>query len=314
MFLVSCTLASPFYHHYGLTDGEHKQCVLLTDEYLQKHFRIYTVTLYYFIPLTIILICYTRLLYYVHEKESKVQTRTVRTAMIFFQALTSDQLLIFQKSNVVKWSKKRRAVTKMVAIVTLVFSICWLPLTLYIMSANFFEEKTATLYYFKIIANSFAYLNSAVNPIIYAFLNRSFRTNCGSIIARPACICDCSKTFDETAHELQAEPITRKHSATKCRFSKVKHIIVNNNDRLSANHITSNDFSEAEYEGLDHDCFSHENLPKKLNSDDALKKPYESYLVQTETNGKAHPLTTSLWERLLNVSICMYVFRHFGCC
>ncbi len=76
-FLVSCALASPFYFHYGVTIEIHKQCVLLTDENSQKHFRIYTVTLYYFIPLTIILICYTRLLYYVYSKEKKLQPRTV---------------------------------------------------------------------------------------------------------------------------------------------------------------------------------------------------------------------------------------------
>jgi hypothetical protein len=58
-------------------DDVYKHCVLLTDENRQKHFRIYTVTLYYFIPLTIILICYTKLLYYVYSKENKLKPKTV---------------------------------------------------------------------------------------------------------------------------------------------------------------------------------------------------------------------------------------------
>ena len=82
-FSVSCTLASPFYYHYGVTNDMYKQCVLLTDDNLQKHFRIYTVTLYYFIPLTIILICYTKLLYYVFSKENKLKPKTVEKFIYF---------------------------------------------------------------------------------------------------------------------------------------------------------------------------------------------------------------------------------------
>ena len=76
---VSCIFASPFYHYYGIqspSDHNH-QCGLLIDEHLQKYFGIYTVTLYYFIPLTIIIISYTSLLYFVYSKEHKVQTNTV---------------------------------------------------------------------------------------------------------------------------------------------------------------------------------------------------------------------------------------------
>ena len=81
--LVSCILATPFYSQYGLGDaGYQKQCVLTTDEHLQLPFRIYTVTLYYFIPLIIIVLCYTRLLSFVYTKENKIKQRPV---MMFFE-------------------------------------------------------------------------------------------------------------------------------------------------------------------------------------------------------------------------------------
>ncbi|UJR35393.1 hypothetical protein I4U23_028150 [Adineta vaga] len=221
IWLLSCAFASPFYYHYGVTDDDYKQCVLLTDENLQKHFPIYTVTLYYFIPLAIILVCYTRLLYFVYSKENKVKAKCA--------------------SNVVKWSKKRRAVTKMVAIVTLVFSLCWFPITICIISAYVFQHKTAFLYYFKIIANSFAYLNSAVNPIIYAFLNRSFRNNCGNILSKPTCSLFCRRKCPNPQEH-------NNHQLINYFSTEQKNIIIENHVQISIHDDLNDDFSDAEYE------------------------------------------------------------------
>ncbi|CAF1215106.1 unnamed protein product [Didymodactylos carnosus] len=80
IWLISCVFASPFYEHYGISekhDDNSKQCVLLSPENLQKKFRIYIVTLYYFIPLTIIIVCYGKLLYFVSKKENKLKPKTV---------------------------------------------------------------------------------------------------------------------------------------------------------------------------------------------------------------------------------------------
>jgi hypothetical protein len=94
MSLVSCTFASPYYYHYDVTDDIYRHCALLTDDNLQKHFRIYTVTLYYFIPLTIILICYTRLLYYVYSKENKLKPKTVEFGISLYKF--SDSLFFIE--------------------------------------------------------------------------------------------------------------------------------------------------------------------------------------------------------------------------
>ncbi|CAF1345225.1 unnamed protein product [Adineta ricciae] len=239
IWILSCTFASPFYYHYGVTDDDYRQCALLTDENLQKHFPIYTVTLYYFIPLIIILICYARLLYFVYSKENKSTAKTT--------------------SNVVKWSKKRRTVTKMVAIVTLVFSLCWLPITLCIISAYVFEHKTAFWYYFKIIANSFAYLNSAVNPIIYAFLNRSFRNNCGSILKKPP-ISFCSRRSYQHPHD------TNQHQLDNYFSNEVKNIVIVNQIQPVKPDDLDDEFSEGENE-----------LTAKNNSLIQIQTPIKQY-------------------------------------
>lgn len=134
----------------------------------------------------------------------------------------------------------------MVAIVTLIFSLCWLPLTLFILSANLFEEKTAILYYFKVIANSFAYMNSAVNPIIYAFHNRSFRTNCGNIFKKPVCcslFCKFNHTIDETQSPRQVE---NGLGAKKYQLVHVNPMIIDEKHGASIRAMTSGDFSDDE--------------------------------------------------------------------
>ncbi|CAM4779325.1 unnamed protein product [Rotaria magnacalcarata] len=272
IWLLSCAFASPSYFHYGvINDDNLKQCVLLTEEELQKRFRVYTVTLYYFIPLTIILICYAKLLYYVYSKENKLKTRRM--------------------SSPSKWSKRRRAVTKMVAVVTLVFSLCWLPITLYIVSANIFDRRTAFLYYFKAAAHSFAYLNSAINPLLYAFLNRSFRNNCENILSRPSCSSIMCKHGEK-----------RKRTRSKqsnCNYEPKKHnsniennVIIDNNIELLSNGILINDFSDVEDELQDVDTLHHIIINEQNHHTDDARKAYGTYFIHSKTDHSRHLATT----------------------
>jgi hypothetical protein len=173
----------------------------------------------------------------------------------------------------------------MVAIVTLVFSICWLPITFYIMSANFFANKTASLYYFKMIANSFAYLNSAVNPIIYAFLNRSFRNNCGNILSKPVC---CRKSYQKQEQQRKS-----CHKPTICYLTKEKNIIIDNNNQLLVNDALSGDFSDAEYETPDLDCLPDATIDGTENENSCFENQRGIILISTKHNGD-RSLTTSL--------------------
>ncbi len=166
----------------------------------------------------------------------------------------------------------------MVAIVTLVFSLCWLPITLCIMAANVFENKTAFLYYFKVIANSFAYLNSAVNPLIYAFLNRSFRNNCGSILSKPTYSLFCRSSYHERQQRLSKQK-EFNYQPTKERIIKTDHNI----------QLTPRDFSDAEYEPPDPECFS-----QTINNENNRFKDQLGLLRMDTKNIDDRPLTTSL--------------------
>jgi len=170
----------------------------------------------------------------------------------------------------------------MVAIVTLVFSLCWLPITLYIMSGNVFEHRSAFLYYFKVIANSFAYLNSAVNPLIYAFLNRSFRNNCGNILSKPTYSLFCRTNY----HEQQQRVSKQK----KFNYRPTKERIITTNSNIQ---LTPHDYSDAEYEPPDPEFFSQMMNERTNNENNRFKGQLEILRFDTKTIDD-RPLTTSL--------------------
>ena len=82
-------------------------------------------------------------------------------------------------------SKKR--VTKMVVIVVAIFALCWMPIQIIFMVQKFGHFANDHIGIAgQMAANCLAYMNSCVNPILYAFLSENFRRSfrkllcCGS--------------------------------------------------------------------------------------------------------------------------------------
>jgi len=182
----------------------------------------------------------------------------------------------------------------MIAIVTLVFSLCWLPITLYIMSANIISHKSPFLYYFKVIANSFAYLNSAINPILYAFLNRSFRNNCGSLFIEPSCSLFCGEDYPPSQTQQQQKFRKCSRSTQIDRFSyqstnpqsaslapinmKKKVSIISNVNQLSPDVISHNDFSDGDCEISETECVTQVPIQKNTYSTQLSTVHYQPML------------------------------------
>lgn len=72
--------------------------------------------------------------------------------------------------------RNRRRVTRMVVVIVLVFTVCWLPIHA-VFIAQYFGDVVSTplMVSMHVVANCLAYLNSCVNPFLYAFLSDSFR-------------------------------------------------------------------------------------------------------------------------------------------
>ncbi len=78
-----------------------------------------------------------------------------------------------------KAKSKTKKVTKMVAIVTLNFGVCWFPTHIFVLLRHFqptlLQNSYNTMYLFKIIANTLTYLTPVINPCLYGFFNENFR-------------------------------------------------------------------------------------------------------------------------------------------
>jgi len=74
----------------------------------------------------------------------------------------------------------KRRVTRLVVTVVSTFAVCWLPLQVVFVVqyvAGLSQHGTAFVVV-KIIASCLAYINSCVNPLLYAFLSDAFRQGC----------------------------------------------------------------------------------------------------------------------------------------
>ncbi|XP_008556039.1 allatostatin-A receptor isoform X1 [Microplitis demolitor] len=70
----------------------------------------------------------------------------------------------------------RRRVTRLVIVVVGVFAFCWCPLQLILVAKSLnFYPLTTTSVMIQIASHVLAYMNSCVNPILYAFLSENFR-------------------------------------------------------------------------------------------------------------------------------------------
>ena len=81
-----------------------------------------------------------------------------------------------QGTRTIESIKAKRKVTRFVIVIVVVFLVSWLPSHVMWIWANYFTwQHTYEFYYMRIFSHVLSYANSAMNPIIYAFLSQNFR-------------------------------------------------------------------------------------------------------------------------------------------
>lgn len=116
-----------------------------------------------FIPVTILTYCYTRMFKEIRAHSKRLSENTT---------LEQDIILAQQKK-----------VTITLFIVLIVFVVCVLPFNLYSTYVTIHHDKHFSPY-LSPVAYAFLYLNSACNPIIYAFRSPSFREGYKEILCQ----------------------------------------------------------------------------------------------------------------------------------
>ncbi|XP_016069558.1 PREDICTED: neuromedin-U receptor 2-like [Miniopterus natalensis] len=132
--------------------------------------------------------------------------------------LKKDQTLEAEKITANIQRPSRKAVTKMLFVLVLVFAVCWTPFHIDRLFFSFVEEWTESLAavfnLFHVVSGVFFYLSSAVNPIIYNLLSHRFRSAFRSVIA-PAC-----KQW-HPQHHPKGPPAQRHVFLTECHLMEL---------------------------------------------------------------------------------------------
>ncbi|XP_069042231.1 G-protein coupled receptor 54-like [Lepisosteus oculatus] len=157
-FLVSVPV--PVYS--SITEGEwYGPQVYCTESFPtvahEKAFILYNFLGVYLLPLLTICMCYVAMLYQMSRPAVEP---------------TDNNQFLAERSEAT-----RTKISRMVAVMVLLFTVCWGPIQFYILVQAFspqFQHSYST-YKLKIWAHCMSYANSCVNPIVYAFMGASFR-------------------------------------------------------------------------------------------------------------------------------------------
>ncbi|XP_021356368.1 melanopsin-like isoform X3 [Mizuhopecten yessoensis] len=156
---------------------------VITTKSLLFHIIIQTSNI--FLPLFIMIFAYSRMFGEIREH---MQRMDENTAM--------DRAQIYNQ---------QRRVTITLFIVLACFVLCWIPYCVYANYVTFEPDKTKFPPYLNAIAYCFGYMNSACNPIIYAWRSPSFREGYKEILCQePSYV-----VSDDTVCESSPNPLRR---------------------------------------------------------------------------------------------------------
>lgn len=201
-WFVICAANSPaldvfeVFTYVGASNVEQSTCLIIRLMTDPDYGKLFYGTFFFFaflLPLTLVSFLYgfliKRLLY--HERSRNLAT-------------SSDNM------------RAKRRVTRMVIIVVVIFAVCWLPLQIIFMVQAFGQyPQRASWIAVKLAANCLAYMNSCVNPILYAFLSDNFRKSFRKLLGCFGDFQPLLKTnMERTSIRDYEKPLNRSTSST----------------------------------------------------------------------------------------------------
>ncbi|XP_052603239.1 kiSS-1 receptor isoform X2 [Peromyscus californicus insignis] len=164
--LGSAAVSAPVLALHRLSQGPRTYCSeAFPSRALERAFALYNLLALYLLPLLATCACYGAMLR--HLGRAAVRPAPADGAL--------QGRLLAQRAGAV-----RTKVSRLVAAVVLLFAACWGPIQLFLVlqalgPAGAWHPRSYAAYALKIWAHCMSYSNSALNPLLYAFLGSHFR-------------------------------------------------------------------------------------------------------------------------------------------
>ncbi len=165
--------------------------IFVIDKYKIKYFKVCTLMPYYYcgleessawgtifislfifayvVPVLLIALFYGLLIEYLRQSRAKSSLRTENN----------------NGDDNRRRQDKLRQVSRLVLIVVLVFAVSWLPLHVHFLISYFGKTPASRAYeIFRVLSHVLAYGNSCVNPLIYNYVSRDFRSSFRALMSR----------------------------------------------------------------------------------------------------------------------------------
>ncbi|KAM6168039.1 kiSS-1 receptor [Erethizon dorsatum] len=166
IWMGSAALSAPVLALHRLSPGPRTYCSeAFPSHALERAFALYNLLALYLLPLIATCACYGAMLRHL----GRAAVRPSPTDGTF------QGRLLAQRAGAV-----RARVSRLVAAVVLLFATCWGPIQLFLVlqalgPAGAWHPRSYTAYALKTWAHCMSYSNSALNPLLYAFLGSHFR-------------------------------------------------------------------------------------------------------------------------------------------
>ncbi|KAM5230818.1 kiSS-1 receptor isoform 2-T2 [Hipposideros larvatus] len=166
IWVGSAAVSAPVLALHRLSPGPQIYCSeAFPSRALERAFALYNLLALYLLPLVATCACYGAMLR--HLGRAAVRPAPADSAL-------QGQLLADRVGAV------RTKVSRLVAAVVLLFATCWGPIQLFLVlqalgPAGSWHPRSYAAYVLKIWAHCMSYSNSALNPLLYAFLGSHFR-------------------------------------------------------------------------------------------------------------------------------------------
>ncbi|XP_036898631.1 kiSS-1 receptor [Sturnira hondurensis] len=212
IWVGSAAVSAPVLALHRLSLGPPTYCSeAFPSRALERAFALYNLIALYLLPLVATCACYGAMLRHLG-----------RAAVLPAPADSTQQgQLLAERANAV-----RARVSRLVAAVVLLFATCWGPIQLFLVlqalgPAGSWHPRSYAAYALKIWAHCMSYSNSALNPLLYAFLGSHFRQAlrhvCSCALPRPTAS-PAARTSGHAAHPASKTPKPGSSQPGPCRL------------------------------------------------------------------------------------------------